>query len=118
MVDMKEQEVEAIALDAMEKQIDDDKKSLDQLVEETREAIELLNLKDANNPPVSMIRLRDMFAYSELQAMGTWCPNDSHGTVTLDSPQRQRIRAEYAYAQADAMLEARKKALEPEKGHA
>jgi hypothetical protein len=55
--------------------------------------------------------LRDYFAAQALVSMGTWMPpgvsdfNKGH----LDSDEVLTLRARWSYAQADAMLEARKR---------
>ena len=51
--------------------------------------------------------LRDYFAGQALAGMGTWWPNTPLGQILHEPQDIQRVRAEYAYAQADAMLEAR-----------
>lgn len=51
---------------------------------------------------------RDWFASQALAGIGTWMPVPSHGTPSLHSVETLKARAEYAYKQADAMLEARK----------
>ena len=53
----------------------------------------------------SGMSLRDWFAGQALVGMGTWMPNV--GTGLLQHPDTLRTRAEWAYAQADAMLTAR-----------
>ena len=54
--------------------------------------------------------LRDLNATAALIAMGTSTPTPSNYSVNtlMDHAEAQRRRAEYAYAQADAMLAARK----------
>jgi len=52
--------------------------------------------------------LRDEFAMAALAGVGTWCP-DKAITETVS-----KARADYAYRQADAMLEARKTPTEDE----
>lgn len=54
----------------------------------------------------SGISLRDHFASQALIGIGTWMP----GGLSLDltRPNSLRARAEWAYAQADAMIAARK----------
>jgi hypothetical protein len=49
--------------------------------------------------------LRDYFAGDALKGMGMWCP----GSIWPDVESAHRLRAEWAYGQADAMLEARKR---------
>jgi hypothetical protein len=57
----------------------------------------------------SGMTLRDYFAGQALVAMGTWAPGNS-----LSDPEKVRqARAEWAYAQADAMLAARAKQSVP-----
>ena len=52
--------------------------------------------------------LRDWFAGQALIAMGTWCPSADYGPVNWDDKAFvARLRADYAYKQADAMLAAR-----------
>ena len=56
--------------------------------------------------------LRDKFAEAQLIAMGTWTPPDKNGEdiyPPYDQDEVRRLRAEYAYAQADAMLAQREK---------
>lgn len=48
--------------------------------------------------------LRDYFAAKALAGMGTWMPN---GFSNLGTEEAVFARARFAYAQADAMLEAR-----------
>lgn len=50
------------------------------------------------------ISMRDHFAEHALVGMGMWCP----GPIWPEVNEAHRLRAEWAYAQADAMLEARK----------
>lgn len=53
--------------------------------------------------------LRDWFAGQALAAMGTWCPDADYGPVNWDDKTFvARLRAEYAYKAADAMIAARK----------
>ena len=52
--------------------------------------------------------LRDWFAGQALIAMGTWFPSADYGPVNWDDKAFvARLRADYAYKQADAMLAAR-----------
>lgn len=51
--------------------------------------------------------LRDWFAGQALAGVGTWMPA-SHLGGNLTLPTNLKLRAEWAYAQADAMLAARK----------
>lgn len=51
--------------------------------------------------------LRDWFAGQALVAMGTWSPDSAAMAAT--HKERQKLRAEYAYAQADALLAERGK---------
>ena len=54
--------------------------------------------------------LRDAFAKAAMQGMGTWTPpSTSETSVWLWQPDAMKARAEWAYAQADAMLDGRKK---------
>lgn len=54
--------------------------------------------------------LRDYFASQALVGMGTWAPNDALGISRgMTSAEAHKNRAEWAYTQADAMLEARKR---------
>lgn len=53
--------------------------------------------------------LRDWFAGQELAAMGGWSPCLPNGRPA-EGADRHRVCAEWAYAQADAMLAARAKA--------
>ena len=48
--------------------------------------------------------LRDYFAAQALVSMGMWCP----GATWPEPEEARRLRAQWSYAQADAMLEARK----------
>ena len=61
------------------------------------------------NPRPADLSARDLFAMEALTGMGTWSPNDrdgiSHG---LNTTAGLEVRAAWAYAQADAMLKARK----------
>lgn len=53
--------------------------------------------------------LRDVFAGQALIGMGDWCPSEmGDGVYALTHAETQRRRAVWAYAQADAMLAARK----------
>jgi len=77
---------------------------------------------DENGIPVQTtggVSVRDHFASAALMSMGTWIPEydqkgnrlfGSHGSgiLNLFDPQIMRARAEWAYAQADAMIAARK----------
>lgn len=62
---------------------------------------------------VGGMSLRDYFAGQALAGMGTWCPDyrsdgNPVGTAqNLVNPGMQKARAEWAYAQADAMLKQR-----------
>jgi hypothetical protein len=59
--------------------------------------------------PTGGMTLRDWFAGQALTGMGNWCPVDSEGYAVVGSLVPVK-RAEWAYAQADAMLAARSKA--------
>lgn len=65
------------------------------------------NAADHGYEPSAGMTLRDYFAAKTLVAMGTWAPvapeEWSHRDVV------QKMRAEFAYEQADAMLAARSK---------
>lgn len=50
--------------------------------------------------------LRDMFAGQALLSIGTWMP--SGNSADLTKPENLKARAEWAFAQADAMIAARK----------
>lgn len=52
------------------------------------------------------LTIRDWFAGQALVAMGTWCP--SVGKRDPSPAEIRKARAYYAYAQADALLSARK----------
>jgi hypothetical protein len=56
-----------------------------------------------------LIRLRDEFAMVALQSIGTWMPTTDQYSPEADLKTRQamKARAEWAYRQADAMMEAR-----------
>lgn len=58
-------------------------------------------------PGATGMSLRDYYAGQALAGMGTWWPNTPPGQMLHEAQDIQRVRAEYAYAQADAMLEAR-----------
>ena len=58
---------------------------------------------------VPMIGLRDYLAAQALIAQGTWWPNDENGRQPHGHTAIRKAKAEYAYAMADAMLEARKR---------
>ena len=62
-------------------------------------------LPNINQPGMT---LRDWFAGQALIAMGEWTPYRADGTVVCDPSEQHRIRSQYAYGAADAMLEARK----------
>lgn len=57
------------------------------------------------------LTVRDVFAAHALTGMGMWIPPQGMNSVVggpIDQNELRRIRAEWAYAQADAMLAARK----------
>ena len=68
---------------------------------------------NTENPPAfprsrnEGMTLRDLFAGQALVGVGTWMPA-SHLSGNLTLPTNLKLRAEWAYAQADAMLAARK----------
>lgn len=64
-----------------------------------------LNSEIISRLTVDSLSLRDAFAIATLTGLGTWMPNGYGNLNTTDS---QKARAEFAYAQADAMLAARK----------
>lgn len=51
-----------------------------------------------------LIRLRDEFAMAALQSIGTWIPV---GFSNLRADESLKVRAEWAYRQADYMMDAR-----------
>lgn len=55
--------------------------------------------------------LRDWFAGQALMGMNTWtpCPPEGFKVGPADHANNQRLRAEWAYQQADALLTARQK---------
>jgi hypothetical protein len=53
-----------------------------------------------------LIRLRDEFAMAALQSIGTWMPV---GFGNLKADESLKARAEWAYRQADHMMDAREK---------
>ncbi|MDQ0132630.1 hypothetical protein J2T08_000531 [Neorhizobium galegae] len=63
------------------------------------------NDREPWNPGMS---LRDWFAGQALVAMGTWMPVPASGYPNLLQIETQTARALCAYAQADAMIAARK----------
>ena len=56
-----------------------------------------------------LTRLRDEFAMTTLHCIGTWTPTTDQYSPEADLKTRQamKARAEWAYRQADAMMEAR-----------
>jgi hypothetical protein len=66
---------------------------------------------DAEAPPAIDATLRDHFAGQALIAMGTWSPSPPTGESInwLDAAPVCRLRAQYAYEVADAMLKERAK---------
>lgn len=60
---------------------------------------------DVQHPGMS---LRDWLASQALVGLGTWMPVPTYGHPSLHSPETLKARAEIAYAQADAMIAARK----------
>lgn len=56
----------------------------------------------------SGMSLRDYFASQALVGIGAWMPVPVDGYTSLMSEETLKRRAEWAYAQADAMIAARK----------
>lgn len=73
-----------------------------------------LNTSNVDNAgsfaPEPGMTLRDWFAGQALASLGDWTPNHDSGTPPdwTNASEMRRLRAEWSYKQADAMLAARK----------
>lgn len=72
-------------------------------------------MKDRDDTPTQDAQMRDAFAAHALTGMGTWMPShiasgEPNGLIpSLCNPDMLAARAEWAYAQADAMMAQRNK---------
>lgn len=57
--------------------------------------------------------MRDLFAMAALVSMGTWTPSAAPSAYALDAAEAHRLRAVYAYGEADAMMLVRKASRRP-----
>ncbi len=68
------------------------------------------NLGDAGAYPAEPgMTLRDWFAGQALCGMGTWCPCRGDGYAPSGEDAVRQAKSEWAYKQADAMLEQRER---------